>query len=115
MNERRQAPRINAETNILVKIQSAPAARYLEGKSLPANSTDISLGGLCMQVVLPIPVGALLELKITFQDSSERFWLTGIVVWNNPRTSTVGIRFNMADNPQLNAWKQAISRLLHAS
>ena len=65
-----------------------------------------------MHVVIPLPVGTLLELKISFQDSSERFWLTGNVVWNNPKTRMAGIQFNLADNPHFYAWKQAISRLL---
>jgi hypothetical protein len=111
MQERRQAPRIFEETGIMVKIQSAPDAREIEGKSLPFNPRDISLEGLQLKVDCPVPVGSLLELKVMFNDHPDKFWHTGNVIWNNEATHMVGVKFNLADNPQYISWKEAISRL----
>lgn len=110
-DERRREPRINAATHLRVKIQSAPGAHDLEGRIIPTKSMDISIGGLCMKLEFPLPAHSLLELQITFLDTSERFLLTGTVIWNDPKTHIVGIQFNLANYPRLDAWKQAFARM----
>jgi len=112
--ERRREPRINAATHIHVKIQSAPGAHELEGRTIPTKSTDISIGGLCMKLEFPLPAHSFLELQITFLDTTERFLLTGSVMWTDPKTHIVGIQFNLANSPRLDAWKQAFARLTPA-
>lgn len=109
--ERRRDPRTNAATHIHVKIQSAPGAHELEGRTIPTKSMDISIGGLCMKLELPLPAQSFLELQITFLDTSERFLLGGSVIWNDPKSHIVGIQFNLANYPRLDAWKHAFARL----
>jgi len=112
MQERRLRPRITEAVGITVKIQSAPQARNLEGKDLLFNSEDISLEGLQLSVETPVPVGALLEFKIIFNDSPINYWHTGNVVWNDASSKKIGVKFNITENPQYTLWKDAVSKLI---
>ncbi len=81
MSERRLYPRLKKQTSVTVKVQSAPDARELEGKSFPCYSVNVSLNGLLLSVDNDVPVGSYLELYI----QSEKCWHAGTVV----RTSEV--------------------------
>lgn len=108
--ERRRDPRCNIATPLQVKVQSAPGAHELEGRIIPTKSVDISISGLCMKLEFPLPAQSLLELQITFPDTSERFLLTGSVIWNDPKMHIVGIQFHLANYPRLDAWKQSFAQ-----
>lgn len=120
MTELRQNPRIPEQAEISVRIESAPEMKDLEGRVFNSNSVDISLGGLQMQVEFPVPVGAALELKVTFHDSAKTYRHKGLVIWDDeldprgiqPPMHKVGVQFNTLDNPQFFAWRAAISELL---
>lgn len=120
MTELRQNPRIPEQAEISVRIESAPEMKNLEGRVFNSNSVDISLGGLQMQVEFPVPVGAALELKVTFHDSAKTYRHKGLVIWDDeldplgiqPPMHKVGVQFNTLDNPQFFAWRAAISELL---
>ena len=116
MSERRHYPRLKKQTNVTVKVQSAPDAPELEGKNFPCYSVNVSLTGLLLNVDKNVPVGSFLELFI----QSEKCWHAGTVVRTSEvirddqeqqKTYFVGIEFDAATGSQSDAWKSAISKL----
>src|SRR3990172_2215542 len=120
MTELRQNPRIPERAEISVRIEYAPEMKDLEGRVFNSNSVDLSLGGLQMLVEFPVPVGAALELKVTFHDSAKTYRHKGLVIWDDEMDPLgpqqpmhkAGVQFNTLDNPQFFAWRAAISELL---
>jgi len=122
MRNRREYPRIPKEANVNVKIQSAPDFPVLEGKSLSCMTEDVSFNGLRLCVDTFIPINAFLEMAIVFEDiEGDIYRHTGTVVWVNEKPVSnieetglfnVGILLKNPSNPQFNAWKTKISKML---
>jgi len=120
MQERRNSPRVQQAAIVTVIVQSAPESPDLEGKVFPCRLTDVSLGGVKLWVDDPIPVGALLELEIVLNNTSERYHHTGYVawVWDGEGLTdwhNVGIKFNMSAYQQFNIWESVITGLLETN
>ena len=116
MSERRLYPRLKKQTSVTVKVQSAPDARELEGKSFPCYSVNVSLNGLLLSVDNDVPVGSYLELYI----QSEKCWHAGTVVRTSEvqkdnleqqKAYFVGIEFDSETSSRSDAWRLAISKL----
>jgi hypothetical protein len=117
MQERRKHPRIQEKADVTVRIQSSPDAQNLEGRIFSCHSIDISLRGLKLWVNIPVPIGALLELEIVFNNLSTRFQHVGNVVWTWADEGltdwyNIGIHFNTLANPQFDSWGSAVLKLL---
>ena len=112
MQEQRIDPRIRRFADVLVKFQSSPMTRQLEGKAYPSHSLDVSLHGMRLEVDAPVPVGALLELEVRLSPRSGKYRHVGNVVWSDAiDDDDVGIRFHTHSNPQFSSWAQAVSTL----
>jgi hypothetical protein len=123
MQEQRIDPRIRRFADVLVKFQSSPMTRQLEGRAYPSHSLDVSLHGMRLEVDAPVPVGALLELEVRLSPRSGRYRHVGNVVWSDAiddddgdaempgSLHDVGIRFHTHSNPQFSSWAQAVSSL----
>ena len=81
MKEHRRDPRAEEYADVSIKIQSAPEARGLEGKVFRSYSEDVSLCGMRLDVDMPVPIGALLELDIVLHNSPKKYHHLGNVVW----------------------------------
>ena len=120
MYEHRCDPRIEEHADVSVKIQSAPQARGLEGRVFPFHTEDVSLSGLRLDVDIPVPIGALLELEIMLHNSSMKYRHIGNVVWTNgiddddledDSWHEMGIKLHTQSNPQFDSWATAVSNL----
>ncbi len=120
MNEHRRDPRIKEHADVSVKVQSAPEIRELEGRIFPFHSEDVSLSGLRLDVDIPVPIGALLELEIMLHTSSMKYRHLGNVVWADAIDDDnlehgcwheMGIKFRTQSNPQFDSWAKAVSNL----
>lgn len=116
MEERRNYPRAQEIADVTVRVQSSPEATELEGTEFSCQSSDVSLEGVMLWIDIPLRIGSFLELVIIFNDSTEKYWHTGNVVWVNegiefPGYHT-GIKFDTIDNPQFSSWQERISKLL---
>lgn len=122
MRNRREYPRIPKEANVNVKIQSAPNYPVLEGKSLSCKTEDVSFNGLRLCVDTFLPINTFLEMAIVFEDiEGDIYRHTGTVVWvkeksvlniEEARLFNVGILLKNPSNPQFNAWKTKILKML---
>jgi len=108
MHDRRHEDRIQGKAAVTVKIQSAPHAPDLEGRAVLSDVQDLSVDGLQLSVARPVPVGAMLEFKITLDGVDTKFWHIGHVMWHDPASGRVGIQFNNAANPQFSSWRDAV-------
>ncbi len=120
MYEHRNDPRIEEHADVTVRIQSAPDARGLEGRVFPFHTEDVSLSGLRLDVDIPVPIGALLELEITLHNSSMKYRHLGNVVWTDVvdddnleggSRHEMGIKLHTHSNPQFDSWVTAVSNL----
>jgi PilZ domain len=120
MNENRRDPRLEEYADVSVRIQSAPEARDLEGKIFPSYSEDVSLSGMRLDVDIPVPIGALLELEITLHNSPTTYRHLGNVVWSDVIDDDnskygceheMGVMLQIASNPQFDSWTTAVSNL----
>ena len=120
MHEHRSDPRIEEHADVYVKVQSAPEIRNLEGKIFPFHSEDVSLYGLRLDVDIPVPIGALLELEIKLHNSSMKYRHMGNVVWSDATEDDdaeqgywhdMGIRLNSQSNAQFDSWSAAVANL----
>ena len=119
MHENRCDTRIEEHADVYVKIQPSPEVRELEGKVFPFRSEDVSLSGLRLDVDIPVPVGALLELEIKLHSSSMKYRHMGNVVWTDSIEDDaeqgywhdLGISFNTQSNAQYDSWATAVSNL----
>ncbi len=116
----RRNPRKEEHTDVSVKIRSAPEARGLEGKVFRSYSKNVSLCGMRLDVDIPVPIGALLELEIMLRNSSMKYRYLGNVVWADAVDDDnlehdcwhkIGISFHTQANPQFDSWATAISNL----
>ena len=120
MREHRVTTRIEEHTDVSVKFQSSPEERSLEGKVYPFHSLDVSLHGVRLEVDIPVPIGALLELEIRLHNTRKRYRHVGDVVWadaiydddmEDSNLHDVGIRFHTNTNPQFDSWTRAVAAL----
>ena len=120
MYEQRSDPRIEVHSDVNVKVQLAPETRDLEGKSFPFQSEDVSVYGLRLDVDIPVPIGALLELEIKLHNSAMKYRHMGNVVWadavddGNPEDGCwhdMGIKLHTKSSPQFDSWATAVSTL----
>jgi len=120
VRELRVDPRISERTDVSVKFQSSPLARSLEGRVYPFHSLDVSLHGVRLEVDVPVPIGALLELEIRLHNTRKKYRHLGDVVWadaidnddlEQSNLQEVGIRFHTRSNPQFDSWAKAVSTL----
>ncbi len=120
MYEQRSDKRIEVPSDVYVKVQSAPEARDLEGKDFSFQSEDVSVYGLRLDVDIPVPVGALLELEVKLHNSAMKYRHMGTVVWvdelddddaEQGYSHEIGIRLQTQSNPQFDSWSAAVSNL----
>ena len=120
MYEHRNDPRVEEHADVYVKVQSAPEIRDLEGKVFPFHSEDVSMYGLRLDVDIPVPIGALLELEIKLHNSSMKYRHIGNVVWADAMADDdaeqgywhdMGISLQAQSNPQFDSWCTAVSNL----
>lgn len=116
MNEHRGDARTQEHANVAVRIRTASEAQGLVGKVFPSHSKDVSLSGIRLDVDLPVPVGALLELDIVLHNSPRKFRHTGNVIWTNlvedeHLRHEMGIMLHIGANPQFDSWFNAVSNL----
>jgi PilZ domain len=120
MYEHRSDPRIEEHADVYVKVQSAPEVRGLEGKVFPFHSENVSLYGLRLDVDIPVPIGALLELEIKLHNSAMKYRHLGNVVWidavddedlEQGHWHDMGIRLQAQANAQFDSWSAAVSNL----
>ncbi len=116
----RRNPRKEEHADVSVKIQSAPEARGLEGKVFPSYSEDVSLCGMRLDVDIPVPIGALLELEIMLTNSPTKYRHLGNVVWVDAVDDDnleygceheMGVMLHIESNPQFDSWTTAVSNL----
>jgi len=120
MNELRDNLRTEEHAEVFVKIQSAPEARGLEGKVFPTYSEDVSLCGMRLDVDVPVPIGALLELEIVLHNSPMKYKHLANVVWSDVIDEDyveygceheMGVKLHIESNPQFDSWLAAVSTL----
>ena len=120
MSEHRRNPRIDEHADVAIRIRTAPEAQGLVGKVFPSHSEDVSLSGMRLDVDIPVPIGALLELDVVLHNSPKKFKHLGNVVWANVVDDDnlesgcgyeMGIMFHLVSNPQFDSWISAVSDL----
>ena len=121
MNEHRRDPRTEEHTDVAVRIQSAPEAQGLVGKVFRSYSEDVSLSGMRLDVDLPVPIGALLELEIVLHNSPKIYRHLANVVWANIRDDDdyvkygcdheMGVMLHIESSPQFDSWITAVADL----
>jgi len=120
MNENRNDPRTEEYADVSVRIQSAPEARGLEGKIFRSYSEDVSLCGMRLDVDIPVPIGALLELEIVLHNSPMKYQHLANVVWTDVIDDDnleygceheLGVMLHIESNPQFDSWYTAVSNL----
>ncbi len=120
MYEQRSDPRIEVHSDVNVKVQLAPEIRDLEGKSFPFQSEDVSVYGLRLDVDIPVPIGALLELEVKLHNSAMKYRHMGNVVWADAMDEDdteygcwhdLGVRLQAQSNSHFDSWSAAVSNL----
>ena len=120
MNEHRRDPRAEEHADVSIKIQSAPEARGLEGKVFRSYSEDVSLYGMRLDVDIPVPVGALLELEIMLHNSPMKYQHLCNVIWTDVVDDDdveygceheMGVMLHIESNPQFDSWLTDVSNL----
>ena len=120
MYEHRLESRTEEYADVSIKIQSAPEARGLEGKVFPSYSEDVSLCGMRLDVDIPVPIGALLELEIMLHSSPTRYRHLGNVIWTDVIDDDnleygceheMGVMLHIESNSQFDSWITAVSNL----
>jgi len=120
MNEHRREPRTEEQTDVSIRIRTAPDAEALEGKVFPSRSEDISMSGMKLNVDTPIPIGAILDLEVMLRNSPIKYEMIANVVWadtfdendiEQKSGSEVGVILSIQSNSQLALWNAAVSDL----
>jgi hypothetical protein len=88
--ERRNAPRLLRDENVVVKILAAPARPELVGTAVECSTVDVSATGLRLLLETPVAAGSQLGLEVDLTEHSDRYFLGGEVMWSR-ETEAAGI------------------------
>ena len=99
MSDKRRHERFEERNRVAVTVLSAPEAPHIEHRTFYCWTHDLSESGLKFCVHSPVPIGALLDLEITFKDPVVRFRHLGRVMWeqefeeDHVISNWLGVRF----------------------
>ncbi|MBL7115566.1 MAG: PilZ domain-containing protein [Kiritimatiellae bacterium] len=117
MIDRRIAPRIVEESNVVVTVLDSPSAPTLAGKKFFCRTGNISTGGIMIYVSSAVPQGATLSLQVAFTKPIRAFQLTGKVAWTAPsgpdNVTPIGVEFTSGKGRDLETWKQIVNQKAH--
>jgi len=120
MNENRREPRSEEQADVSIRIRTAPDAEALEGKIFPSQSEDISMSGMKLNVDVPVPIGAVLDLEVMLSNSPIKYEMIANVVWADVSDISdletvsgcdVGVILSIQSNTQLALWNAAVCDL----
>lgn len=117
MNERRAHPRLLEQARVAVTILSAPDVPDLENRTFFCPTADISIGGLRLSVHTHVPMGAVLVLRIAFNNPLRAFKHVASVVWTqdveDPRHPfSLGVEFHEGDAAIMEEWREVLEEKL---
>lgn len=88
--ERRNAPRLLRDENVVVKILAAPERPELVGTVIECGTVDVSATGLRILLETAVAAGSQLGLEVDVADQGQRYFLGGEVMWSR-ETEAAGI------------------------
>lgn len=109
-DERRDAPRLLRDENVVVKILAAPARPELVGTEIECSTVDVSATGLRILLETPVAAGSHLGLEVDVMQRGECYFLGGEVMWVRETEAAgiylIGVHL-VADEPQqLEPWRR---------
>lgn len=120
MNEHRHEARTEEHADVSIRVRTAPDAETLEGKVFPSQSEDVSMSGMKLNIDVPVPIGAILDLEVMLSNSPIKYEMIANVVWadatkdkslESESACDVGVILNIQSNTQLASWNAAVSDL----
>ncbi|MEW6647450.1 MAG: PilZ domain-containing protein [Pseudomonadota bacterium] len=107
--ERRTAPRLLRDENVVVKILVAPAQPELVGTKVECSTVDVSASGLRLLLETPVETGSQLGLEVDLTEHSDRYFLGGEVMWSRETEAAgiylIGVQLLGEDTPALQQWR----------
>lgn len=107
--ERRTAPRLLRDENVVVKILAATARPELVGTEVECSTVDVSATGLRLLLETPVEAGSQLGLEVELTEHSDRYLLSGEVMWSRETEAAgiylIGVRLLGEDTPPLQQWR----------
>jgi len=88
--ERRNAPRLLRDENVVVKILAAPDRPELVGTVVECSTVDVSATGLRLLLETAVAAGSRLGLEVDVTEQGGRYFLGGEVMWSR-ETEAAGI------------------------
>jgi hypothetical protein len=105
---------VSSSEDVQVLILSAPDAPQIENRSCGCRTADLSPRGLSLQLGEALPVGAMLEMRLS-PAKGKGFWHIGRVAWSRQQEDgryAVGVEFTRTPEATLLAWEQLIEEKL---
>ena len=119
MEDNRRHKRLPEENRVAVTVVSAQNAPELEGQTFFCPTSDLSAGGLKLNVPTPLPSGSLVELRVAITRPLRSFMHEGEVRWTRESAGkfpySIGIKFTRLEGPNRALWEDLMNRKIAAS
>lgn len=108
--ERRGAPRLLRDENVVVKILAAPERPELVGTVVECSTVDVSATGLRLLLETAVAAGSHLGMEVDMAESGERYTLGGEVMWSRETEAAglylIGVHLLEGDGAELERWNR---------
>ena len=110
MRDKRRSARVLDKNVIVATVELAPFGHNIHGKTMVAQTADISATGMRVVVRGDMPVGTELNLRVATTEPPQSFALHGRVLWSrklDASNSVAGIQLeNIPDVRAQAAWER---------
>lgn len=106
--ERRTAPRLLRDENVVVKILAAPERPELVGTVVECSTVDVSATGLRLLLETAVAAGSHLGMEVDMAENGERYTLGGEVMWSRETEAAglylIGVHLLEGDGAEFERW-----------
>lgn len=115
-DERRAYPRIVEENTAIVQLRSTPRGDETVGEIFHCMSTDISAGGISLDVEHGMTTGSSVHVMLPLREPRQVFSFVGSVCWSASSDGAalhrIGVGFDRVELPNEREWHHAIETKL---
>ena len=119
MDDNRRHQRLPEENRVAVTVVSAKDAPEMENQTFFCPTEDLSAGGLKLSVPVPLPIGAVLELRVAILRPLRSFMHVGDVRWSQKQEGrfpyVIGVKFTKLEGSNRVLWEDLMRRKIAIS
>lgn len=113
MIEQRSQGRLLTRVKAQARIENTPDNSIPAGTVLECQTRDISIGGICLQMGDPLPVGTTIRLSIELTTSGKTFEHLSQVSWCRKKGDIHLVGLHLTEHLcDVNMWKPAVINIL---